>query len=38
MFDDTFQALVTLFEVLTLEGWLDVRDVFDGKFDWVCIQ
>ena len=39
-FDDTFQALVTLFEVLTLEGWLDVRDVFEGntKFNSVCVQ
>lgn len=26
-FDDTLKAMVTMFEVLTLEGWLDVRDM-----------
>ena len=39
-FDDIGHALLTLFEVLTLEGWLDVRDIFggldDNKFDLVC--
>lgn len=27
-FDNTFSAFITLFEVLTLEGWLDVRDLY----------
>lgn len=39
-FDDIFHALLTLFEVLTLEGWLDVRDVFadSNRFNLVCIE
>ena len=39
-FDNTLFALLTLFQVLTLEGWLDVRDVFssveDAKINLVC--
>ena len=26
-FDNTLKAMLTMFEVLTLEGWLDVRDM-----------
>ena len=42
-FDNTLYALLTLFEVLTLEGWLDVRDVFVSKgegykFNLVCVH
>ncbi len=42
-FDNMFWALLTLFEVLTLEGWLDVRDMLksdggwpDSATAWVC--
>ncbi len=33
-FDNMFWALLTLFEVLTLEGWLDVRDMLKTDGDW----
>ena len=29
-FDTTPNAMLTMFEVLTLEGWLDVRDMLVG--------
>ena len=29
-FDNTLKAMLTMFEVLTLEGWLDVRDMLLG--------
>ena len=32
-FYDTPNAFLTLFEVLTLEGWLDVRDLFGNSGD-----
>ena len=32
-FDTTPNALLTLFEVLTLEGWLNVRDLFGKQRD-----
>jgi hypothetical protein len=30
-FSNVLYAFVTLFNLLTLEGWLEVRDLFDGK-------
>lgn len=32
-FDTWEDAMLTLFEVLTLEGWLDVRNLFDKESD-----
>lgn len=45
-FDNTPNAFLTLFEVLTLEGWLDVRDLFgtesdvlkNNKYAWVRLR
>lgn len=30
-FNDVFNAFVTLFELLTLEGWPEVRELFSDK-------
>ena len=30
-FDNVFSAMLTLFEVLSLEGWLEVRDVIIAR-------
>lgn len=43
-FDHTAHALLTLFDVLTLEGWLDVRDMLrrtgedNHRAYYVCLK
>ena len=36
-FDNIFNAMLALFEVLSLEGWLEVRDVIKGQAGPVSI-
>jgi hypothetical protein len=34
-FDNIGTAFLTLFEVITLEGWLEVRDILDKRLGWL---
>ena len=34
-FDNIFNAMLSLFEVLSLEGWIEVRDILEQRIDSV---